>query len=65
MGQSTLISSITVDAVIERTPSGKAWDAFTLVCNHDTGEYVKRGRVFRCPNVARRWLARQSAEVRP
>lgn len=54
---------ITIDAVVERTPSGLAWDAYVLVADHQTGAYVKRGRVFRCRNLATRWLRRQSAQV--
>ncbi len=52
---------ISIDADIQ--PIGPNFDAFVLVCNSRTGEYTKKGRVFRCRNQASRWLRTQSAQV--
>jgi len=52
---------IYLTASVDRTARG--YDAYTLTANLDSGEYVKRGRVFRCPVKASKWLAQQSVSV--
>lgn len=52
---------IYVGAAVDRTPTG--YDAYTLTANLDSGEHVKKGRVFRCPVKASKWLAQQSVSL--
>ncbi len=41
----------------------KGFDAFTVTADLRTGEYVKRGRIFMCPEEAAKWLAKQSVSA--